>query len=218
MGTIVFDFDSTLISDESLELILQQQLIETPEKYQQLKQLTDQGMAGKISFASSLKKRLALAAPTQQQIQDFVVHATTLLTPGMRELITRLKQRHAVWVISGGLQEVLEALCRPLGIEPTHIHGVKLQWSHQGDYIGINQNDAFSESKVAGAITLSQHWDKPSVVIGDGMTDFALYAQGLCDHFIAYTQHITRPDVIAKAKHTANSVHALKNILSELLF
>ena len=70
-GTVIFDFDSTIIKLESLEVILKNKLEDCPEKMVQIKNLTDKGMSGEINFHESISQRLAIAAPDYVDLINF---------------------------------------------------------------------------------------------------------------------------------------------------
>ncbi len=216
--TVIFDFDSTLITAESLELLLAPPLANHPEKQALLAEITQQGMDGTISFAESLQQRLQIAAPTQQSIDQLAKTITQYLTPGMPALIKTLQdQGMDIWIISGGLRELILPVGLALNIAAAQIHGVQLRFGNHGQFIGIDQHDPFSHSKVDGARPLSKKWQSAGVMIGDGMTDYHVYQAGLADHFIAFTQHARRTAVLSQpGVIEANSVTQLLAVLSAL--
>ena len=60
---LILDFDSTIVSIESLDLLAEISLMDDPEKEKKLKKvisLTKAGMAGEITFQDSLNKRFSL--------------------------------------------------------------------------------------------------------------------------------------------------------------
>jgi HAD superfamily phosphoserine phosphatase-like hydrolase len=210
MQTIIFDFDSTLINCESLEVILQDALKDRPADKAAFEALTRQGMEGQLGFHASLTQRLALAKPTQAMLIDFMVDGMQYVTKGMAELIQKLQAGgDAVWIISGGFYDVILPLGLKLGIPESHIHAVQARWNDNGDFAGLVKGDAFAQSKLAGAKALASTWQGKTVMVGDGMTDYALYEAGLVDDFVAYTEHVSRPSVLATAKTQASNVKAL---------
>ena len=61
-----FDFDSTVVSIESLDFLLGQSLATDPDaqtKSARLQAITQSGMQGKCSLRESIEQRLALAQP-----------------------------------------------------------------------------------------------------------------------------------------------------------
>lgn len=151
MGTVVFDFDSTLIQVESLEEILAARCSEKPGLEHQIRAITNKGMAGEISFAQSLQQRLTLAAPRLVDVQQFGKTAFETLTPGMADLVKALiLQNHEVHIVSGGLYEAILPLASSLGIPSSQVHAVRLKWNPAGEFDGIDPSDLFSIAKTEG--------------------------------------------------------------------
>jgi D-3-phosphoglycerate dehydrogenase / 2-oxoglutarate reductase len=71
-ATIIIDFDSTFTQVEALEELAEISMKGNPQKaqiVQKIKEITDLGMAGKISFNESLVQRLALLPLTQEHLE-----------------------------------------------------------------------------------------------------------------------------------------------------
>jgi len=218
MGTVVFDFDSTLIRCESLEEILAPKCAARPGLEDEIRAVTAMGMEGRISFKESLARRLALAAPSRDEVAGFGREAIDLLTPGMAQLVADLRAAgHAVKIISGGLREAIVPVALHLGLRDEDVGAVALLFHNDGGFAGIDTQDPFSDSKSAGARPLCGTWPKPVVAVGDGMTDYHLHRDGLVDHFIAYTQWARRAPVLATGAPEASGVAALQELLEELL-
>ena len=219
MPTIIFDFDSSLISCESLEKLQEKHYTAENGMLEKVSSLTNQGMSGEIPFSESLRSRLELLPPHKEEVLSFAKEAINYLTEEIADCIKSLQKEHQceIWIISGGLQEILQVVGEELGISADRIHGVQLLWNEDGTYQGIDPNDPFSISKYLGAKTLSPLWSGPKIMIGDGMTDYELYAKNLTDHFIAFTEHIARPALLAKNCLEAKNVFQLQRIIKECL-
>lgn len=218
MATVVFDFDSTLITCESLEEIYREKQVAS-EVLDQIKEITAQGMSGTISFLTSLQKRLSLAAVTRKDFEAFGTHAEEFLTPGMKELVRELKgQSVDVWVVSGAVRYAMAPLIKQLGIPEGHLLGIDLLWTPEGQYAGIDETKPINRSKWEGARQIASRWSAPKIAVGDGITDFALYEHGLVDHFIAFTQNVRRQAVIDKGVPEAKNLNELHQILNKLIY
>lgn len=214
MPTLIFDFDSTLISCESLEEMLRPKLEENPKKWEELQQITREAMAGRLAFRKALLRRLQIAAPTRQEVEAFAKCVPQFFTKGMASLIEELRKAEvSLWVISGGLRLALVPACCQLGIFEENICAVEPIWASDGSFRALSQEDLFADSKVAGARGLVSSWSSPVVAVGDGMTDYALFEQGLVQHFIIYTEHVQRAAVLATGAPCANNVSELRAIL-----
>ena len=71
MGCVIFDFDSTLISVESLDEILSSKVQSNQELTSRLRSITDRGMSGDLPFSESLRLRLELVRPVLEDVRAF---------------------------------------------------------------------------------------------------------------------------------------------------
>ena len=200
---VIFDFDSTIIRCESLEEILRPRLEGDSAKMAQIEEITRLGMEGAIGFKES----------------RFGREGARWLTSGMEALIASLHRRGLqVWIVSGGLREAIVPVAAHLGIRAERVLAVGLQWRTDGSFAGIDPDDLFSVSKVDGCRAFFGPTDRPRPIrigIGDGMTDFALLDAGLVDRFIAYTEHVRRPAVVATGQPEAGDTKELARLLEE---
>ena len=213
--TVIFDFDSTLIQCESLEVILAPLIANDLQKLEKVELLTQQGMSGELSFKDSLTKRLEIAKPTQKSIQYFVQkHCPNILTRGVKPLIDLLHQQGVdVFIISGGFKGAISPFANYLKIAEQKVFGVEIEWGKKGEFIGLNENNGFAYSKIKGAQAIRHLLGCQSVIVGDGYTDYMLYQSGIVTDFIAYTEHAQRKSVLEKAQKTAATMEELKNLL-----
>jgi HAD superfamily phosphoserine phosphatase-like hydrolase len=218
MATIVFDFDSTIVSCESLEILLEEQISKNPELRAKIREITFDGMRGFISFEESLARRLSIAAPTKRQTEEFGRSAHQWLTLGMEELIQSLHSSlHDVWVVSGGIFESVLPLCERLKIPRDRVHAVKLMWDEKGKFAGIDEKVPFCRSKVEGCKPLEKFWNSPTIAVGDAMSDWRLFEKGMVEHFIAYTEHFRCKEVLEKGVPEAKNVYSLKRMIEEII-
>jgi phosphoserine phosphatase len=218
MATVIFDFDSTLISCESLETMLYAALEKKPALGREYREITEAGIKGEISFFESLTKRLTLAAPTLANVEEFGKRASDYLTPGMSDLIAFLSNKGVeIWVISGGIYESIAPLCCKLGIDSSKILCVRMIWNRDGTFASIAHKNPFAISKVEGVRKLNPTWSKPTIAIGDAMSDYQLFLKGYVEHFILFTQHYRCKSIIDLGVSAANDAYQLKNMLGEIL-
>lgn len=218
MPTVIFDFDSTIISCESLEELQREQCRKQPELFKQLCDLTNQGMSGDLPFSEAIQRRLKLLSPSLSEVHTFAKEAHHFLSDGMFDLIQDLHREHVdVWIISGGLIEILLTVGAKLNIPADRIRGVSLLWNKDGSFLSLDDEDPFSYSKYHGAKTCASLWSTPSIMVGDGMTDYDVCAKGLANYFIAYTEHVSRQAVLNKGCFEANNVTALSLKIKEII-
>lgn len=220
MATVIFDFDSTIVSCEGLECLLSNKLDKDPQKQGVLHAVTRQGLDGEISFADSLKRRLQLAAPTKEEVVEHGSFLEGMVTPGMKELVARLHQLGVdVWIASGGIQETLYPVANALGIPSSQVLGVRLLWEDDGRLKGISPSCLFSQSKWQGLKPYADKWSRPVIMVGDSVSDYTLYEKGTVDDFILFTQNYRCEKLIDVAGYlainTAELGEQIKRILDE---
>ncbi len=215
MATVVFDFDSTLVSCESLEVILAPLL--SPEDKRRLAEITEAGMKGSLPFHESLAARLAIARPRRRDVEAFATQVGDYITPGMDLLIPSLHEhRHQVWIVSGGFREAVLPLAERLDVPRERVLAICPDWSEDGDFLGLSQDDPMIRHKWQGAQAWRSQWPDPVVAVGDGMTDYELRGVGIADVFVAFTEHVRREEVVAVADHQAADCAELRRLLEKL--
>ncbi|WP_421789263.1 HAD-IB family phosphatase [Hyphobacterium sp.] len=211
---ICFDVDSTLLAVESLDFVLTRKL--GPSAAEQIEQLTTGGMNGTLSFRQSLMARLDLATLTRSDIASAAVELRDHVTPGMENLLTRLRQRgDVVCAISGGFEDVLRLALRDLGFAPDQIFANGFLW--ESDKIaGIDIANPLSANggkpKVINAIRALQDFSA-AWMVGDGVTDLETLTAGAADHFIGFGGVVRRDAVVEKAPDFAENIDDLRRIL-----
>jgi len=194
MGTVIFDFDSTLIDCESLEEILKSKGV-SKDKFESI---TKKGMEGKIPFVESLKMRLALAPLTLDDFKSFGIKAIDHMTQGIDKLIDDLQQKGVeVWIISGSFKEAILPLADKLKIPKNQILAL--------DFFGPYED---KQDQARGI-----KWNRPVIIVGDGMTDYELVRANMADRFIVFTRHIKRDAVVEKGEE-AKTVEELRVLLN----
>jgi HAD superfamily phosphoserine phosphatase-like hydrolase len=216
--TVVLDFDSTLIRDESLEEILRGRLRGRPDLAEKIREITDLGMEGRISFDESLARRLAIVPPHRDDIRRFGATAHRRLTPGMAQLVAGLHARRVgVSLISGTTRELMLPVAKRLGIPARRVHGVRPRWGRDGRFLGLRADDPFVRSKAEGVARVARRWSRPRVGVGDGATDLELLRRGAVDRFVAFTCNARRKAVLVPGVPEARDVDELRRILEEIL-
>lgn len=192
---LVMDVDSTLITQEVIELLADHAGVRA-----EVEAITLAAMRGDVDFGQSLAARAALL--TGLPVTVWAEVAPTLeLTPGARELVAGL---HAhgwhVGLVSGGFEELVEGLAHELGI--TLFRANRLETA-DGVLTGATEGPVID--RAAKAETLREWADRlgvamaDTVAVGDGANDLdMLAAAGLGIAFNA------KPAVRAAADHSVD--------------
>jgi len=215
---IVFDFDSTLLSVESLDFAVERSLADAPDgagRARALSALTDQGMAGELDFRSSLEQRIAIAGLTQASVAEAREALRAHLTPGMADLLSGLRGQGAhVAAVSGGFVELIAPALGDLGIDDANANS--FVFDKAGAVVDFDRANPLSRSggkaRVVAALK-ARTQARRTVMVGDGMTDFEAFADGAADHFIGFGGVASRAAVKARAPAWADSVDTLARLL-----
>lgn len=169
---IVLDVDSTLISQEVIELLGAKAGVED-----QIRSITQRAMAGEIDFEASLRERVALLKGLPLSIIDEVRGEITL-TPGAKTLVTTLqKLGHTVAVVSGGFINVIEPILATLKIE--HYRGNTLESKDgllTGGLVGPIIDRAAKATALRDFAAIEKVDIEQTVAIGDGANDLDMIA------------------------------------------
>ncbi|WP_461162939.1 phosphoserine phosphatase SerB [Arthrobacter sp. R4-81] len=109
---LIMDVDSTLIQQEVIEL-----LAAYAGKREEVAAVTEAAMRGELDFAQSLHARVAVLTGLPAAVVDSV-RAEVRLSEGAAELVAAFKAAgHAVAVVSGGFNQILQPIAEELGLD-----------------------------------------------------------------------------------------------------
>ena len=167
----VFDFDSTLMDGETLELLAQDASLRA-----KLKSITDRAMAGELDFFESLVQRVAfLKDISLKHVND--VFANLPYMPGAKELILELKKRGVkVVCFSGGFDGALEVAQADLGFDTyfanfLHEKDGVLTGLVGGDMMSSNSKGIMLQ-KLQKMLSVTK---EQTMVVGDGANDLSMF-------------------------------------------
>ncbi|KAJ4762063.1 hypothetical protein LUZ62_072438 [Rhynchospora pubera] len=182
---VCFDVDSTVCLDEGID-----ELADFCGAGQAVAEWTTRAMNGAIPFEEALAARLSLFKPSLSQVQDFLEKRPPRISPGIAELITKLKENGTnVYLVSGGFRQMIEPVASILGIPFENIFANNLLFGDSGEFLGFDASEPTSRSggKASAVQQIREaHQYKKLVMIGDGATDLEARKPGGADLFICY--------------------------------
>uniref|UniRef100_A0A8B9MF31 Phosphoserine phosphatase n=1 Tax=Accipiter nisus TaxID=211598 RepID=A0A8B9MF31_9AVES len=167
---VCFDVDSTVIREEGID-----ELAKFCGVGDAVAEMTRRAMGGTVTFKAALTARLGLIRPSYEQVQKLISDNPPQLTPGIRELVSRLQQRGVqVFLVSGGFQSIVEHVALQLNIPTANVFANRLKFYFNGEYAGFDETQPTAESGGKGKVIThlkEQFHFKKVVMIGDGATD-----------------------------------------------
>lgn len=221
--TLVFDFDSTLVSVEGLDVLFARAVATSdPALLEPFEALTNAGMEGAQPQEETLRARLALfppGGPSPDLIQRVGEEIVDSLSRSVARHITFFRdQAHRIHIVSGGFRELILPTARHLGLPDAHVTAHAFRHTPQG-----LQLDPATPMAQGGKTVAIQRLLESGVIarttplwmIGDGATDLEVRTSGFAQHFVAYTEHVYRPAVVAAADAMVGSIEALLALLPQ---
>ncbi|MGH8225454.1 MAG: HAD-IB family phosphatase [Gammaproteobacteria bacterium] len=207
--SLIIDFDSTFVGVESLDVLAEIALTAHPERAArtaEVQHLTTLAMNGEIAFAEALTRRLELIAPRREHIAALVERLRANISPSFRRNREFLAAQAAkIWIVSAGFHEFIDPVIAKFGLRREQVLANRFRFG--GDAItGFDAGNplAADGGKVNAVAALGLA--KPIVAIGDGISDYELFAAGVADRFFAYTESVRRDKLIALAPQTADDL------------
>ncbi|MDB5262212.1 MAG: 3-phosphoglycerate dehydrogenase, partial [Adhaeribacter sp.] len=206
----IIDFDSTFTQVEALDELCEISLHDHENKdqiLQEIKDLTNSAMEGKSSFTEGLTKRLALLKAHKKHLAPLISRLNTKVSESIKRNPEFFNQyADQIFIVSSGFKEFIIPIVTQYGIKEENIYANTFEYDEQGNITGFDQNNVLSLDK--GKIKLLENLALQGdvYVLGDGYTDYEIKEAGLANKFYAFTENITRDNVVAKAEHIAPSL------------
>ena len=205
----IIDFDSTFTRVEALDILGEISLAGDPkqkEKLQAIKDITDKGMDGSLTFRESLEQRLEILQANKAQIAELIVILKQKVSKSFERNRDWLKDNaEDVFIISNGFKDFIIPIVTEYGIKQENVFANDLIYDESGKIIDFNRENPLSKNNGKSETIRSINLEGDIYVIGDGYTDYEIKASGLANKFYAFTENVNRPKVTSQADHIAPS-------------
>ncbi len=214
---IIIDFDSTFITEESLDELAKYKLRDQPDSQKMLnkiKSLTNAGMNGDIPFKQSLDERMEVLNLNRSDINSVSKILSECVTPSFtKNKSFFIENNNKIIILSGGFKELIVPIVDDFGILSSNVFANDFIYNSSEQITGINQDNIMSKNggKVKQSKLLSIHGTVH--VIGDGYTDYEIKLDGPATHFFAFTENVERKNICELADLTLSNFDDYINIL-----
>lgn len=207
---IVIDFDSTFTKKEALDVLGEISLEGKSHKNKALEsivEITNNGMDGKLSFRESLQQRIALLEARKDHLP--------ILIERLKKLVSNSFQRNRaffeehsdrIFIISNGFKEFIVPIVSEYGIKEENVFANSFEYDSNGNITGFDIDNVLSSNNGKVAQLKAMNLVGDVYVIGDGYTDYEIKAAGLANKFYAFTENVSRQNVLDNADHITPSL------------
>ena len=215
--TLIIDFDSTIVSVETLEQLANISLSNKPNRDELINQIsnyTDLAMNGEISFQDSLKFRFDLMKINNHDIENVSNALKNKIDHSFLENINFFKKNiNNIYIVSGGFDSIISSVLQSISNIKWNIYANSLLFNKQNEVEGIDAKNplAFSGGKVE--IVKKMNLDNDIIVIGDGYTDYEIKKSNVAKYFLAYTGHVKRDKAVKNADFICDDFYEVINFL-----
>lgn len=212
----IFDFDSTLITIESLDYVLSK--ISGGKFDKQIEEITNLGMDGKIDLKTSITKRLEICGITKNGLENAALQMKEYITPGITEIIENLHDNgHKVYIVSGGITQLILPVANKLNIPPENCFANTIFFEKDGSFAGLDlESPLLYKNGKSKALEHFSILDNDTVMIGDGYTDLEVHIHNQSIKFIGFGVNIKRDSVKDKSPIFVNTMNEFKREIEKL--
>ncbi len=204
----IFDFDSTFISVEGLDVLAEISLSNNSKKseiLQEVQKITDLGIDGEITTTQSLESRLKLLNANKNHLD--------LLVGELKQKVSLSIQKHRdffkkysenIYIVSAGFKEFIVPIVADYNIPSERVFANTFEFDENENIIGFDRGNPLSKNN--GKIECLQNLNLKGEIymIGDGYSDYITKKAGVADKFFAYTENIEREKTIKNTDYIIN--------------
>ena len=139
---IIIDFDSTFITEESLDELAKYKLSGQPDSQimlNKIKSLTNAGMNGDIPFKQSLDERMEVLNLNRSDINSVSKILSECVTPSFtKNKSFFIENNNKIMILSGGFKELIVPIVDDFGISSSNVFANDFIYNSSEQITGIN--------------------------------------------------------------------------------
>ena len=214
MKNYIFDFDSTFIKIESLDLLAKFSQLTDKISIDKIEKITKEGMDGKISFYDSLRKRIQLINSNRNDLIKTVDHLKNEVSDSFNSNKNFInKNAEFIYIVSSGFHEIIDPIVCNYGVKKENIYANNFIFNENDKIIGFDKLNPLSSTLGKVKIVKQLKLKGTVHVIGDGYTDYEIKKKGYEDYFYLFVENIKRDSLVKNADYLLKSLHEFVDII-----
>ena len=214
MKNYIFDFDSTFIKIESLDLLAKFSQLTDKISIDKIEKITKEGMDGKISFYDSLRKRIQLINSNRNDLIKTVDHLKNEVSDSFNSNKNFInKNAEFIYIVSSGFHEIIDPIVCNYGVKKENIYANNFIFNENDKIIGFDKLNPLSSTLGKVKIVKQLKLKGTVHVIGDGYTDYEIKKKGYADYFYLFVENIKRDSLVKNADYLLKSLHEFVDII-----
>ncbi|MEB2775276.1 phosphoglycerate dehydrogenase [Algoriphagus sp. D3-2-R+10] len=206
----IIDFDSTFTQVEALDILGEISLLNDPErevKLRAIKDITDKGMEGNVTFRDSLIQRIDILKASKSQITDLIAALKKKVSKSFERNKEFLQDNSEnIYIVSNGFKDFIIPIVADYGIHQDNVFANEFVYDESDNIVDFNRDNPLSQNNGKAETIKKINLEGEIYVIGDGYTDYEIKKSGLANKFYAFTENVNRPKVTKEADHIAPSL------------
>ncbi|WP_198554672.1 phosphoglycerate dehydrogenase [Flavobacterium sp. ALD4] len=216
--TFIFDFDSTFIQVEALDVLCEIIYANNSTRKHvlaEIQRLTDLGIEGELSLKESLTERIGLLQGNRDHLRELIDTLKNRVSPSVVRNRAFFKQNaHNIYIISNGFKEIIIPIVQEYGIKPEQVLANTFKFDHEGNIIGFDEEDELCENQGRVLKIKSLNLVGDIFMIGDGYTDYERLQGGAVSKFYAFAEGESRQIGVDNADRISPSLDEILYDLS----
>jgi D-3-phosphoglycerate dehydrogenase len=198
----VIDFDSTFIDMESMEMLFKLALRNNSKKMKfdrLLEELDRQLVQKNIDFQTNFEKKIEILKliTKKQHLEQMGLFLKNKASDDIKKILNFAKQNdRRVMVFSNSFSDILEPIMKANNVDIYFSN--KLLYNKDGYILDYDKNNIMARN--SGKASVIQFLKKNNFIlpqekimlIGDGVNDYKVYRNRVCDYFVNFAIHCDR--------------------------
>lgn len=205
MQHYIFDFDSTITRVEALDLLAEISLRDRQDREEiidRIREITNRGIDGEISFTESLRQRIALIKAHRDHLPELIELLHSRVSRSIVENREFFEEyREQIYIISCGFKEFIDPIMAAYSIPAERVYANTFVFDEAGRITGFDQENVLSRHNGKIDCLKALELEGEVQVVGDGYSDYVMKEAGLAHKFFAFTENVRREKAARFADH-----------------